>query len=301
MTQPNSRFVYDLSISIVSFNTRDLLERAIRAALADTQGLNAEILVVDNASSDGSAAMVREKFRTVRLISNEVNRFFTAAHNQAIALSAGRYILILNSDVEIHRGTLPAMVKYLDAHPEAGLATTKLLFPAGSVQRNCAQFTSYTLMLLDYTFLGSVQRSQRQQIRRAIWYADWDRLTEREVDVIPGSFMLARREAIEATRGFDEQLRLYFGEDDLCQRIQRAGFRILYLPIGGATHPEGASVKQVRQLAKRIYFEDMIVYARKYFGFWRAGWLWLLTRPTLWGMSLKMVIQNDRRSPPGGM
>lgn len=271
-----------------------MLERAIRAVLADTVGLNAEITVVDNASVDGSAVMVREKFPSLRLITNETNRFFTAANNQAFASSSGRYVLILNSDVEVQAGTLAALTRYLDSHADIGAATTRLFFPDGRLQHNCAHFSTYASMLMDYTFLGVVQRSRHQEMRGHMWYADWDRQTEREIDVAPGSFLMVRRETLEAVGGFDEQLRLYFAEDDLCRRIQQAGYKIMYVPIGGAIHPESASVAQVRRLARRIYFEDMITYARKYFGAWRGLWLWLLTRPTYWGMALKALFVKNR-------
>ena len=284
---------HDLTISIVSFNTRDLLERTLRAALADTRGLKAEIIVVDNHSHDGSGEMVRDRFPAVRLIVNADNFFFTAAHNQAMELSRGRHVLILNSDVEIHAGTLPTLVDYLDTHPEVGIATTKMVFPDGRLQRNCSRFASFASLLLDYTFLGFMLASRHQRIREHFWYADWDRLSEREVDVAPGSFLMVRRSAIEAAGKFDERLRLYFGEDDWCQRIQQAGFKIIYLPTGKAIHPEGASVHQVKRLARRIYFEDMRIYASKYFGPWRAWWLWLLTRPTYWAMVLKTILQGN--------
>ncbi len=266
----------------------------MNAALADMDGLAGEMIIVDNASADGSPAMVREHFPSVHLIANAYNRFFAAANNQAVAASRGRYVLILNSDVEIQPGTLPALVRYLDSHPDVGAATTRMYFPDGRMQHHCARFSSYVLMLLDYTFLGKVQPRRHQQLRAETWYADWDRLTEREINVAPGSFLMVRREAIEAAGGFDERLRLYFTDDDWCWRIEHVGFKIMYVPVGGAFHPESASVAQVRQMARRIYFEDMIIYTRKYFGQWRAQWLWLLTRPTYWGMTLAAWLRGQK-------
>jgi hypothetical protein len=279
---------------IVSFNTCALLERTIRAALADTRELKAEIIVVDNASTDGSIAMVREKFPAVRQLVNATNRFYSAANNQAAALSRGRYRLILNSDAEIQTGTLPAMVSYLDIRPDVGLATAKMLFGDGQVQQNCARFTSYSSLLLEYTGWGVIQPRALQRMRKSDRYAGWDRLSEREIDVAPGSFLLVRREAFEAAGGFDERLRLYFTEDDVCRRIRQAGYKIMYLPVGGVIHPEGASAAKIRRLARRIFFEDMIVYTKKYFGRWRAVWLWLLTRPTLWGINLMESLRVGR-------
>lgn len=293
MSLPKVSSLCDLSISIVSFNTRDLLERTTQAALADMDGLEGEIIIADNASTDGSQLMVRKRFPSVRLIVNAGNRFFATANNQAVAASRGRYVLILNSDVELRPGTLPALVKYLDTHPNVGAATARVYFPDGRLQLNCARFSSYAQMLLDYTFWGIIQAGRRRRMRDESWYAGWDRLTEREIDVAPDSFLMVRRQAIEAVGGFDERLRLYFTEDDWCWRIKQAGFRIMYVPVGKAVHPESASVIQVKPLARRIYFEDMITYASKYFGRWRAWWLWLFTRPTYWGMALAGKLRGE--------
>ena len=295
MKWPESVPPCDLSILIVSYNTRDLLKQTIQAALADMASLDGEIIIVDNASVDGSPEMVRKRFPSVRLMANANNRFYSAANNQAMAACSGRHILILNSDVEIQPGTLPTLVRYLDDHPEAGGVTARMYFPDGRLQHNCARFNSYPLLLLEYTFMRGVQPRRYRRVRTEAWYAGWDRQTEQEVDVAPGSFLMVRREAIEAAGGFDEQLRLYFTEDDWCWRIKQAGFKVMYLPVGGAVHPEGASTVQVRQMARRIYFGDMITYARKYFGQWRAGWLWLLTRPTYWGMALAGWLRGSRR------
>jgi GT2 family glycosyltransferase len=283
----------ELSISIVSFNTRELLERTIRAAVADCEGLEAEVLVVDNASADGSAAMVHERFPSVRLIANAENRFFSAANNQALAMSRGRYVVVLNSDAEIQRGTLPAIVQYMNAHPGVGAVTARMFFPDGRGQRNCARFTPYGLLLLDHTFLGAIRRRRREELLAEIWYADWDRLSEREVDVVPGSFIVVRREAIETAGAFDERFRLYFVEDDWCWRIKRGGFKVMYLPVGGVIHPEGASVKQVRRLARQIYFEDMVRYVHKHLGRWRAWWLWALVWPTRCALALVGALRGE--------
>lgn len=282
----------DLSVSIVSFNTRDLLAQTIRATLADTRGLTAEVIVVDNASHDGSAAMVRQAFPMVRLIQNPENRYFSAAHNQAIAVSRGRHVLVLNSDAEPRPGTLPALVAHLEAHSGVGALSARMLFPDGRVQRNCARFSPYALFLLDCTIWGLIRPRHHRRVRSEIWYGDWDRLTEREVDVLPGSFIMVRREALDAAGLLDERLRLYFVEEDWCWRIRRAGYQVVYVPVGAVVHPEGASVRQVRRLARRIYFEDMVRFVEKRYGRARARWLWMLTRPTRWGLDLAEALRG---------
>lgn len=276
----------DLSICIVSFNTRDVLERTIRAVLADASGLRAEVIVVDNGSADGSSRMVEDMFPAVRLVSNPQNRFFAAANNQAMALSSGRYVLTLNSDAEVVRPTLEEAVGYLDAHPDIGAITTRMTYPDGRLQTNCARFSSFRYLLLESTFLGLVLRGQRKRLRRWIRYGDWDRQSERQVEVMPGSLILTRREVLLAVGRYDERFRLYFTDDDWCLRLREAGLQAMYLPIGGVVHPEGTSVRQNRRQARRIYFEDLAAYTGKHFGSLSARWLSLLTWPSRRGWAL---------------
>lgn len=282
----------DLSICIASFNTREALERTLRAAISDCSGMRAEWIVVDNASGDGSVEMVRREFPRVTLIENAANRFFAVAANQAIARSMGRYVLTLNSDAEVFPGTLPALVEYLDRHSDVGAVTTQMVRPDGRLQRTCARFPSYPLLLLDYTFLGLLLLGRRRRLRRWAWYADWDRKTEREVEVAPGSFILARQAVLRSVGAYDERLRLYFTDDDWCQRLQRAGFELMYSPLGRVIHAEGSSSRQIRPLARRIYFEDLRSYTAKYFGDRRASWLGFLSAPTRWGMDVTAALRG---------
>ena len=283
----------DLSICIASFNTREALERTLRAAVADCSGLTAEWIVVDNGSGDGSAEMVRREFPSAKLVENPANRFFAVATNQAIALSTGRYVLTLNSDAEILQGTLPGLVDYLDTHPDVGAVTTQMYHPDGRLQRTCARFPSYSLLLLDHTPLGLFLMGRRRRLRRWAWYAEWDRRTERAIDIAPGSFILTRQTVLRSVGACDERFRLYFTDDDWCLRLQRAGFALTYLPSGRVIHVEGASSRQIPGLARRIYFEDLRAYSAKYFGEKRASWLWFLSAPTRWGMDVAAALRGN--------
>ena len=149
----------DLSVAIVNFNTRAILERTLAAVLADTSQMTAEVLVVDNASRDGSATMVRERFPAVTLLANTENRYYAAGNNQAMAASSGRYVLVLNPDAEPRPGTLPAMVAYLDRRLDVGALSVQMCFPDGRVQHNCARLPDYQRLLLEYTALGLVFRT----------------------------------------------------------------------------------------------------------------------------------------------
>jgi len=283
----------DLSICLVSFNTCDILDRTVRAALADTSDLTAEVIVVDNGSGDGSIEMLRQNFPMVRVIANPENRFFAEAINQAMALSGGRYVLALNSDAEVVPGTLAGLVGYLDSHPAVGAATTRMFFPDGRLQRTCARFWTFELLLLEYTFLGLLLPVTHDRLRRDARYADWDRLSERPVDVAPGSFILARRGVLSSIGGFDERLHLYFTDDDWCLRLQQTGLKVMYKPIGGVIHPEGASTHRIRAQARQMYFEDMLAYTAKHFGISRRRWLSVLTWPTRWGLTAAARLRGE--------
>ena len=269
----------DLSIVVVSYNVRQLLERTVEAALADSSTLDAEVIIVDNASTDGSAAAARACFPSATIVENPENRYYTAANNQGFARTRGRFVLVLNPDAEIRPGTLPAMVGALEARPEVGLASCRMLWPDGRVQRNCCAERSYLSLLLDNTPLGLVLGPLRARIRSREWYADWDRESEREVGVLPGSFLLIRHGVFDTVGGFDERLRLYFAEDDWCARVRRHGYGVRYLPIGEVIHPEAASTRQAPRRARRIYFDDLGRYSELRFGRGRARLLRALAWP----------------------
>lgn len=283
----------DLSIVIVSYNTQALLERTVCAVTAGAADLAAEVIVVDNGSRDGSVEVVRERFPSVRLVANAENRLYVAANNQGVALATGRHVLVLNSDAEPKPGTLRGIVDVLDQHGEVGALGVRMVFPDGRLQRNCARLRNYASFLAEYTVLGALCPRWRQRLRAHRWYEDWDRLSARDVEVVPGSCLAVSRAAIERAGAFDERFRHYFAEDDWCARIARAGLAVRYVPIGGVVHAEGASGRTVRRWTRRLYFEDMIRYVDKHFGGARAGALYLLTRPTKWALDVAGTVRGE--------
>jgi GT2 family glycosyltransferase len=287
MPDPSSVVRVKLSIVLCNYNTRDDLARCLDSILATAGALTLEIIVADNASRDGSADMVRQRFPQVTLIETGTNLWFSGGNNRALRAARGKYALILNPDTVVEPGALQTLVRYLDDHPEVGMATCRMMFPGGAVQRNCSRFPTYPYLMLGHTFLGFLLRGRLAAIRREMWYADWDRESTRAVEVAPGSALIGRRTLLDRRRYFDERLRLYFTEDDLCRRVRDAGAEIHYVAEATLVHREHASVSQVRRLATRIYFDDMIVFARKYYGARRAALLRALALPTRLAMELK--------------
>ncbi len=224
----------DVSVIIVNWNTRELLRDCLASVYAETRGIGLEVIVVDNASSDGSAVMVEAEFPQVRLIRNPDNRGFAAANNQGIAIATGRYVLLLNSDTRVLDRAISRSVEFADAHPEAGVVGCRTLLPDGTVQQNCYQFPSLLNLGLSLSRLPMLFPRNRFFGRaRMTWWA-YD--TVMPVDVVAGCFMLVRREALDQVGPMAEEYFMYSEDTDWCWRFHRAGWKVLYTPEPTITH-----------------------------------------------------------------
>lgn len=281
-----------LSVVICNYNTRDVLARAIESLQQTAGDLTHEIIVVDNASQDGSAALVRERFPGVKLIESGENLWFSGGNNLGLRAALGEYVWILNPDTVILPGAMQTMVAYLDAHPEAGAVTSRMIFQDGTLQRNCSRLAGYTDLLLGYTFLGALLKPWRDARRRRMWYAEWDRESDHAVEVAPDSNLMVRRPILELIHYNDERLKLYFTEDDLCFRIRQTGCEVHYVADATIVHDEHASTSQVQRLATHVYFNDLIAFTRKYHGRARAMLLAVLVLPTRTAM---LIVQSLRK------
>lgn len=254
----------DVSIIIVNWNGKDLLRKCLEHVAAHTHQVSYELIVVDNASSDGSQAMVRQDFPAVKLIENSENVGFARANNQGIAVSQGRYVLLLNSDAFVQDTTLDVMVAFMDAHPEAGLSACQLLYEDGRLQPSCYAFPSlksefYTAIHFDKLFL----RSREFGGYLMTW---WDFNDVREVDSVMGAFMLVRREVIDQVGGMDESYFMYSEEMDWCFRIKRQGWKILYNPAVQTVHLWGGSSQRVKLEMFIQLYRSRVTFFRKNYG-----------------------------------
>jgi GT2 family glycosyltransferase len=255
----------DLTISIVSFNTRAFLHRCLDSIYRNTNGITFEVIVVDNASRDQSPEMVRKGFPRVRLIANAENRFFTRAHNQALEIAQGKYFLILGSDTEIPPGTLKGLVRFLDAQPDVGAVGCREIWPDGTVERIGSLFSTPQMEIIESTQLHSVAWVRPFVNRYRI--VDWDRDTSREVDVLTDCFLMVRKELLQRISGYDEQFLLYYTENDLCLRIWQSGYRVFLNADYIYVHHRHQSTKQEGQTyIRKIYAQDRLRYYRKHFG-----------------------------------
>ncbi len=286
----------DLSILIVNYNTREPLRRCL-ASIAQQQGpLRVQTIVIDNASRDGSADMVRAEFPDVQLIQPGRNTWFSGGNNLGLEAAQGTYTLVLNPDTVIRSGTLSAMVTYLREHPAVGAVACRQELPNGQTIQNASRFPRYPDLLLGYTFLGALLFPWRNRRRARMWYAGWDRMSTRAVEVVPDSAMMMPTALFRQVGGFDEAFKLYFTEDDLCRRILHAGYEIHFLAEAVVEHEEHASTRQVQRLAYAIYFDDLLTYTRKYYGSAAALLLRALVMPTRSAIDLAQRLRKKRRS-----
>lgn len=286
----------DLSIIIVNYNTREPLRRCLESIKAHQAPLQVETIVVDNASKDGSTDMVRRVMPEAILIEPGHNTWFTGGNNIGLQRASGDYVLILNPDTVFQQGTLQTMLAYLKAHPQVGAITCQMRFPDGGLQNTGSRVPGYIDLLLGYTFLGVLLRPWRDNRRKQMWFEGWERNTTRPVEVIPDSNLMAPRGLIQQLKGFDETLKLYFTEDDICRRIIDAGYEIHFVAEATLLHEEHASTSQVQRLASQVYFQDLILFSRKYYGVIPTGFLQALIWPTRQAMDLAQRLRGERKA-----
>lgn len=226
--------------------------------------MDLETIIVDNASSDGTADMLRDEFPGARLIGNSQNLGFTRANNQALAIAHGRFLFLLNPDTELATDSITAMIACMQAHPRVGIIGPKLFYGDGSLQSSRRRFPTLATPFLESTKLQQWFPQNRALTR--YYMLDTSDDVIQQVDWVNGSAMFVRREMYEQVGGFDEQFFMYSEETDWCYRAKQAGWQVLYLPTAAVTHHEGKSSEQA--VAQRdIYFHSSKVrYVKKYRG-----------------------------------
>lgn len=258
----------DVSIIVVSWNTRDLLRNCLVSIAQQTRQVAFETIVVDNASSDGSANMCELEFPRVKVIANRQNRGFAAANNQGIQLAQGRYILVLNPDTVILDGAIDRCVAYADAHPDVGVVGCQVLERDDQIQPTptCFSFPSpWTLFL---TLCGLPRVFPRSKFWAKPELGWWDRNSERDIDVVTGMFMLVRRKAMQQVGMMDESYFMYAEEADWCYRFYKAGWRRVFFPGAKIVHVDGGgkSTSQVNVRMRVQLQKSMMIYYKKNVG-----------------------------------
>lgn len=270
----------DLSIVVVNWNVRELLRRCL-ASIAGSDGLlvggldtlststseggwKAEVIVVDNASADGSVAMLAQDFPWVQVIANQENLGFTRANNQGVAAGRGAYVLFLNPDAELTPPALSLMLRYAEAHPQVGVVGPQLRYGDGRLQSSRRRFPTLSTFLLESTVVQRWWPRNRVLARYYVLDRPDDAISQ--VDWVVGACMLLRRAVLDQIGGFDEGFFMYSEELDLCRRAVDAGWQVVYLPDALVTHHEGKSSEQVVAARHVRFHTARLRYVQKYHG-----------------------------------
>jgi GT2 family glycosyltransferase len=256
-----------LSIIILNFRTKNLLKECLRGIRMVKPALPYEVIVVDNASGDGSAEMVLADFPEVRLVRAERNLGYAGGNNLGMKAAVGKYVMIINPDIFVAPGSFESLVAYMDAHPEVGVVGPQLLNPDGTVQQSCYRFQTPLIPLYRRTILGKLPAGKRAVAKYLM--EDFDHKSEREVDWLLGGALLVRRSAIDQVGMLDESFFLYFDDTDWCRRFWEHGWKVVYVPGSQMVHfhqraSKGGVMTLFKNKTARIHLQSAITYFRKY-------------------------------------
>ncbi len=255
----------DLSIVIVNWNTRELLKGCLNSVYAHPPVCAFEIWVIDNASGDGSSAMVQEVFTQVRMINNPVNSGFAYANNLAIRQATGQYVLMLNSDTIAKPGALQALVQFMDEHPEAGACGSRVINPDGTLQVSCYVHPTLQNELLRMFHLDGISPTTRYRM------PEWKTDEPRVVEVIQGACLMLRKSVLEQVGLLDENFFMYSEDYDLCYRIRKGNWRLFWVPWSEVIHYGGQSTRQVAADMFLQLYRSKLLCMRKHYGAFAAN------------------------------
>lgn len=253
-----------LSVVIVNYNVKYFLEQCLHSVEAAIRDLDAEVFVVDNNSVDGSVEMVREKFPRIKLIANTVNTGFSVANNQAIRESSGEYILLLNPDTVVELDTFTRSVEFMDAHPDAGGLGIKMVDGSGKYLPESKRGLP-TPAVAFYKIFGLSALFPKSKVFGQYHLGYLDRDQTHVVDVLAGAYMMLRRETLEKTGLLDETFFMYGEDIDLSYRITKAGYKNYYYPDARIIHYKGESTKKSSINYVFVFYNAMVIFARKHF------------------------------------
>lgn len=259
-----------LSVVIVNYNVRYFLEQCLRSVEIAIRGLEAEVWVVDNHSADGSVSMLKEQFPWVHLIENQENVGFSKANNQAIVQSSAKYILLLNPDTVVEEDTFKKCLAFMENHPEAGALGVRMIDGSGHFLPESKRGLP-TPETAFYKIFGLSALFPKHKRFGKYHLGFLPENETAEVDVLSGAFMWMRSEAITKSGLLDETFFMYGEDIDLSYRIQQSGFRNYYFPETTIIHYKGESTKKFSVNYVRVFYQAMIIFARKHYGSGKAG------------------------------
>jgi GT2 family glycosyltransferase len=257
----------DISVIIVSYNTIEITKIALRHLFASRQNYELKIFIIDNASVDHSAEVLRDEYTNITLIENKVNVGFGRANNQVLRYINSRYVLLLNTDAFVEPDTIAKTVQYMDTHPQCGVLGVKFLGRDGELQPSCRYFPTPWNIFLNRTGLNRIFKHAKM-----VDDMSWDHATVRNCDWVPGCYYLIRKEVIDQIGLFDPRYFLYYEEIDHCFAAKKAGWQVTYFPFTTVVHLGGESAKTEGEITssgrqiESLQIESELLYFRKNHG-----------------------------------
>lgn len=278
----------DLSIITVTWNSSELIGEQIRSVISGCKNISFEQIVVDNASSDNTVSIMKEKFPQVQLIVNTENKGFGSANNQGVALSTGKWLLFLNPDMRVEPGSLDTVVDWMEKHPEVGIASVKLLDEMGNLNMD-AQPRRFPRLWEQLALILKLPHVFPHMLD-GYMMKNFNANQEQEVDSVRGSFLFMRRELIDKL-GFawDPRYYIWYEDVDICREAKRLGYKVMHTPVISCVDYVGQSFKKRDTLWKQKNFtKSMLTYYKKWEPWYK--WIWIaLVRP----MGIAMAWLND--------
>lgn len=268
-----------LSIIIVSWNVREDLVRCIQSIEENRPFAEFKIIVIDNASSDGTVAHIKQHFPEVTVIANKENRGFAAANSQGIKKARGQYLFFLNPDTIVHTLSLDVLMNFMDGNSDAGACGPKLLNDDGTTQPSVRRFPTFRGALYRHTvfrFLGIFRSEYKKWLMK-----DFNYDSEMDVDEVTGAALMVRRSVIDRIGGMDESFFMYYEEVDLCYRIKQSGWRTVFVPDAVVTHLGGRSASQISVMSRILMLTSLLIFFRKYRGKLATGFFSCVFKPAI--------------------
>lgn len=249
---------YDITVVIVNWKVRDLLEKNLKAILANKDGLDIEIYVVDNDSRDGTSEMIMMEFPDVKVLAMARNLGFAKANNLAIKQAKGKYIFVLNPDTQVKPGFFKSIYDYMEANPEVGIVGPRILNSDGSTQPSIRRFPDLFSHILIMLKLRNILVENR--FLKNYFLTNFDYEKEQEVEQIMGAAMMIRHSVFDKIGLFDEKFFVWFEEVDFCLRARKENIKIKYFPQAELYHEGGRSFSKEAIVRKQMIFNKSLLY-----------------------------------------
>lgn len=238
----HSKKNFEVSIVIISWKMRDLLERMLKSLYNFTTELNFEVILIDNNSSDGTIEMIENEFPSIKLIKNSENRGVAPARNQGLEIASGKYVVILDADMELVENSIIQLREFMERNPDCGLVGCKLVDTEGNLQFSCKRFPNVTAFLHRRLEVFSFFKNSKTLKHHTI--QEWDHNSVKEVDYLIGACQFIRKDALDQIGFYDDKI--FYGPEDIdfCLRMWRAGWKVMYYPFTRIIHHEQRITKQ---------------------------------------------------------